>query len=210
MISSNLSRLAGWCGVIAAVCLAAGALAHPAESVAAYRSAQWAIAHNLLLVSLLFGIPAVAAYYLVIADRAGTIGLVGYLGTFVGMALFIGITYYEAYINPVLAEMAPDFVAAQAAGELPGALNLVLPFTGLVYSAGWLLFGIALLRDGRLSRVAAAAVLAGGVLLGLGAVLPLVVFYVAAVVQSLGLAILGFALARGVAPSESTRARLAT
>jgi hypothetical protein len=113
----------------------------------------------------------------------------------------MGFTFTEVLVLPLLATAAPTFVAGWmgmlngSAGTMNlGALSTVWPLTAPVYMLGGLLFGIATIRAGILSRWAAGLLAAGTVLAPVAALLPLELQPKMAVPVGLALAWLGYAL----------------
>ncbi len=199
MSSSNLIRWSGLANVVGGLLVGLGFILHPPEEAASVSTGLWTIAHALLLASLLFGILGLFGLYASQSIQTRTLGLIGFILIFIGMASFLGITYFETFINPVLVGKAPEFVESQFAGELPGALAVVLPLSGMLFSLGWLLFGIATIQANILPRWAAILAIVGGVPFGVDPVLPEIVGTIAAVVFGLGAIWLGYALWSGAA-----------
>ena len=195
MSASNLIRWAGLSLVVTGVLLVVDPIIHPADVPESIATNLWAIAHYLALGSLVFGLLGTVGLYARQVEEAGSLGLVGFLMLFVALALFTGLTFFEAFILPVLATEAPQFVGGLFAGEISfGALETVFPVAGLLESIGGLLFGIAIIRAGILPRWAAIVFIIGIVSAGLGPLLPEVVHRISDVVLGIGLAWLGYAL----------------
>lgn len=195
MTSSNLIRWAGLSLVVAGVLLVVDPIIHPADEPASLVTSLWAIAHYLALGSLIFGLLGIFGLYARQVEEAGLLGLVGFLMLFVALMLFAGLTFFEAFILPVLATEAPQFIGGLFAGEISGgALETVIPLGGLLQSIGGLLFGIAIIRAGILPRLAAILFIIGIVAGGLGPLLPEVVGRNSSVVLGIGLVWLGYAL----------------
>jgi hypothetical protein len=97
------------------------------------------------------------------AQRAGTLGLIAFVVTFIGVLLATGSVWSEAFLGPWLARTAPDLLDSGAADSMFFAFWL----SYILFSLGWFLFGLASLRAGGLSRGAA-------ILLMIGAPLPIV------------------------------------
>ena len=128
-------------------------------------------------------------------EETGVLGLIGFMLVFITTASFTGLIYFEGFIQPVLAVEAPEFVEGMLAGEISlGALDVVMPPTGLLFILGWLLFGIGIIRAGILPRWAAVLALIGAVPLGIPPLLPLIIVKIGGVVFGLGLVWLGYAL----------------
>jgi hypothetical protein len=93
--------------------------------------------------------------------RASVLGMIGFIGAFVGTLCMTGDMWFEAFVVPWIAEVAPEVFT-----KLGGTLKLGAAITYLLFTVGWVLFGIASLR----ARVFPIAI-AGAILIG-GAVLP--------------------------------------
>jgi hypothetical protein len=192
MLSSNLIRWAGLANIVGGLLVALGFILHPPEEAAAVSTSMWAISHLILVISTIFGMLGVFGLYARQSEETKLLGLTGFILVFVGTALFLGITYYAAFIEPVLAAKAPEFVESSFSGRPIGALAVVLPLMGLLFSLGWLLLGIGTIRTNILPRWAAILTIIGSVPFGL---VPLfIVTKIAAVVFGLGIIWLGYAL----------------
>ncbi|MCH8948491.1 MAG: hypothetical protein IH789_12855 [Acidobacteria bacterium] len=192
MSASNVIRWAGLSLVVTGVLLVVGPIIHPEDDPTSLATSLWAIAHYLALGSLVFGVLGTFGLYARQVEEAGLLGLVGFLMLFVALALFTGLAFFEAFILPVLATEAPQFVGGLFAGEISlGVLETVILVAGLVEIIGGLLFGIAIIRAGILPRWAAILFIIGILPGRFG---PEVVARISSVVLGIGLAWLGYAL----------------
>ena len=192
MSASNLIRWAGLSLVVTGVLLVVDPIIHPADDPTSLATSLWAIAHYLALGSLVFGLLGTVGLYARQVEEAGSLGLVGFLMLFVALALFTGLTFFEAFILPVLATEAPQFVGGLFAGEISlGVLETVILVAGPLEVIGGLLFGIAIIRAGILPRWAAILFIIGILPGRFG---PEVVARIGSVVLGIGLAWLGYAL----------------
>ena len=148
-----------------------------------------------------FGLIGMAGLYARQAEKAGWLGLAGYVLFSLWLALILGFTFVEVFILPALATVAPTFVdgwlgmfTGSASAVDLGALPLLWTLTGPIYILGGLLFGIATFRAGILPRWAG-ILLAAGTVLGPAAILfPPEYQPKVAVPVGLALAWLGYAL----------------
>jgi hypothetical protein len=198
---SNVIRCAGLSAVVAGLIFTVVGLIHPAHIVSSVTTDRWTIVHLLTIVMAFFGLLGLAGIYGRQVDKAGWMGLVGYLLLSLWFVVVTGFTFFEAFILPLLASDSPKFaesflgIFTGSVGETSvGVLATLWSLLGVVYILGNILFGIATFRAGILSRWA-------GALLGLGAVsspafalLPQSFAPLAAVPVGLGLAWLGFSL----------------
>jgi hypothetical protein len=199
--ASNVIRCAGLSAVVAGLIFTVVGLIHPAHIVSSVTTPRWTIVHLLTIVMAFFGLLGIAGIYARQVDKAGWMGLAGYLLLSLWFVVVTGFTFFEAVILPVLASESPRFaesflgIFTGSVGETSvGVLATLWSLLGVVYILGNTLFGIATFRAGILSRWAAA-------LLGLGAVsspafalLPQSFAPLAAVPVGLGLAWLGYSL----------------
>jgi hypothetical protein len=194
MSASNLIRWAGPANIVGGLLVALGFVLHPPEEAAAVSTGMWVVSHTLLVLSLVIGILGLIGLYARQIQETGALGLIGFLLIFLSMTSFLGITYFEAFINPAVAASDPAFVESQMAGVLPGPLMVILPVSGLCFGLGWLLFGLGLIRAGILPRWAAIVTIIGAIPFGLGPLFPAIVGVIAAVVFGAGAIWLGYAL----------------
>ena len=153
---------------------------------------SWVVQQLLFLlgaVLLLFGLFGLYARQ---SEAAGALGIIGFLAAFLGTALNVGISFDQAFLLPILADVAPEVVDAGP------PFGILLAF--ISFGVGWLLFGAATLRARVYPRAAAVLLMVGAVL----AALPLPFTYIV-----LGVAViwLGFSLftRRGEAMRQPSR-----
>ncbi len=201
--TSNLIRWAGLSAMAAGIIYIAIQPIHPLDVFSSVTTAQWAITHYLSIVMDILGMLGIAGIYARQVEKSGWLGLSGYLLFSLFWALSMAFHFIEAFIEPVVANVAPKFVegllgmVTSVPSEMNlGALPAVYMLAGIAgYVLGGLLFGIATFRAGILPRWA-------GGLLALGAILPLLLSSVVhhpldrlfAVPVGLALAWLGYAL----------------
>ena len=132
------------------------------------------------------------------SEQAGPLGLLGFLVTFLGMALIVGASWASTFTEPALAQVAPELLAQ----DPPGWLNFGFTLTYVLASLGWLLFGVATLRAGVYPRAAA-------ILLMVRAVISFVPLLLTEVILAVVIAWLGFELltGRGVSAEQPARVR---
>jgi hypothetical protein len=151
----------------------------------------------------ILGLLGLGGLYARQVEKSGWLGLAGYLLFSLFWALSVAFHFIEAFIEPVVAKLAPKFVEGLLGmvTNVPSVVNLgplptVYMLAGIVgYVLGGLLFGIATFRAGILPRWA-------GALLALGTILPVILSSVVhhpydrffAVPVGLALIWLGFAL----------------
>ncbi len=200
--ASKLIRLAGLSAMAAGILFIVIQIIHPIDVLSSVITARWAIVHYLGVSMCLFGLLGLTGLYARQVERAGWLGLAGYLLFSLFYALTAAFQFAEAFISPLLATEAPKFVegflgiVTGHASEINlGALPAVYAVTGVLYMLGSLLFGIATLRAGILPRWAAGLLAFAGPLSALVvALLPHPLDRMAAVPMGLALAWLGYAL----------------
>ncbi len=197
MSPSKLTRWSGAVTVLAGVVYLLSRLLHPPGlDAAAVLNSPWMAIHTGLMLGallLLFGLVGMYAHQ---RERAGTLGLVGFVVAFLGTGLYVGFMYYEAYIWPVLAIEAP--VLLEETGPLfagPTFLAITLTFTSFLL--GWVLLGIATMRAGVLPRWGALLVIIGAVPISLVPFFPFVIVTIGGVVFGGGIIWLGYAVWSG-------------
>lgn len=103
---------------------------------------------------------ALTGLYLRQAEAAGRLGLGGYLTAFAGTLLLAGDWWFESFVAPRLAAVAPDVMSVAITGSL--AVGAAATF-GL-FALGWTAFGIATIRANVYPRAAAVLLTIGGML----------------------------------------------
>ncbi|MBD2872005.1 hypothetical protein [Paenibacillus arenilitoris] len=171
--AANLIRCAGLSAILAGILFIVIQMIHPIDTLSAVVTDRWVIVHILSVAMTLFGLLGVTGIYARQTEQAGWLGLAGYLLFSLFFALTMAFQFAEAFISPVLASEAPQFVegflgivSGTVSESNIGDLDTVYSITGVMYLLGGLLFGIATLRAGILSRWAAG-------MLAFGTVLPL-------------------------------------
>ena len=201
--SSKVIRWAGLAAMGAGIIYITIQAIHPLDVFSSVTTAGWAITHYLSIAMDLLGLLGIAGLYARQVEKSGWLGLAGYLLFSLFWALSIAFHFIEAFIEPVVANVAPKFVEGllgmitSAPSEISlGALPAVYMLAGIAgYVLGGLLFGIATFRAAILPRWA-------GGLLALGTILPLLLSSLVhhpfdrlfAVPVGLALAWLGYAL----------------
>jgi len=214
--ASNLIRWAGLSAAAAGLLFIAMQIIHPADALASVTTARWAIVHYLGVGMCLLAMVGLTGLYARQAEKAGWLGLAGYLLFGLFFALTAPFQFIEAVLTPVLATAAPKFVegwlgvvTAHASEINLGAIPTIYSVTGLLYLSGGLVFGIATFRAGVLPRWAAGLLAISGPLAAtMTKLLAHPLDRLAAVPMGLALAGLGYALwserrAQAVQPARS-------
>lgn len=195
MSSSSLMRLAGLAVLVSSVVSVAGDLLRlfvDVENPQTATTVPYTLVFSLYLLSGALLLLGLVGLYTSQSEETGILGLVGFLGAFLGTVLLAGALWFELFITPDLAVQAPELAEAELG--LPG---FILVF--LLGSLGWILFGGATLRGRVYPRLAAVLLIIGGVVAFFPVPLSGIVFSVA-------VAWLGFILFMGEGvPAEKSQ-----
>jgi hypothetical protein len=199
--ASNLIRWAGLSAVAAGVIFAGIQPIHPPDFLPSVTTTAWAIIMPFKLAMCLLFLAGIAGLYARQVKESGWLGLAGFLALSVSWALQTAFIFSEAFILPVLAAPAPQFVDSflGIVNGVPGAMNIgalpaVYGVVGLLYMLGGLLFGLATLRARVLPRWAGGLLAVAAALTPAAALLPHAIQRFAAVPVAFALAWLGYAL----------------
>ncbi len=198
----NLIRAAGLSAVVAGTIFAAIQPIHPPDVLASVTTSAFIIITSFKTVMCLFGLFGIAGLYARQVEKAGWLGLAGYLLVTIFYAVQMCFAFAEPTLLPLLANVAPAFVesvmgmSSGAGGSMDlGAFALVYNILPILYLLGLLLFGIATFRARILPRWAAVLLASSGPLaIGMVALLPHQFARFAAMPMGIALAWLGFAL----------------
>ena len=201
MNTTNLIRWAGLAALVAGTCFVTVELIEPPVILASVATPRWALVHGLSIAMSLFGLLGVAGIYARQAAAAGWLGLIGYLMYSLWLVLLFAFTFFEIVILPLFAAEAPAFaevylaIISRTAGDMTlGALTVLWDLSDILFVFGSLVFGIATLRAGILSRWAAGLFTVSVGLAPAYGLLPTALQPLVAVPIGLGLAWLGFSL----------------
>ena len=198
--ASSLIRWAGLSAMAAGIIFVVVQPIHPPDVLSSVTTARWAIVHIFSVAMCFLALLGITGLYARQVEEAGWLGLVGYISFSLFWALQAPYTFAEAFILPQLTTAAPEVVRGSLAivvggpGRNLGAFATVYQVVGLLYILGGLLFGIATLRAGILSRWAAGLFGFGAVSSFAFALLPPALEPLATVPVGSGLAWLGHAL----------------
>src|SRR5919205_1698178 len=221
--TSNLLSWAGASAMVAGTMYVLVGLLHTFVShnggLSSVTNNVWVLTHSLTIAVSFFGLLGIAGLYARQAEQVGWFGLAGFLLFSLWLVLVPGFTFFEAFILPLLAIDAPTVAESflgiftgSAGGTKFGTLATIWTLMGPMYILGALLFGIATLRAGILSRWAAGLFGFGAVSSLAFALIPPALEPLATVPVSLGLAWLGYSLwsERREQASQPAEARTAT
>lgn len=158
----------------------------------------WLIIHILFALSLLFGIFGLIGLYQQHIKNSRLIGFVGFLLAVFSLINIFGLNYFEAFINPVLANEAPEFVDSYGAGTEIGLVAYLFPTSGMMFLFGYLLLGADLLRARTVNHYAVILTMIGTLVFGLGlsGIFPMIVVKTGSILFGSGLLALGISVIR--------------
>ena len=163
MSSSGLARWGGLAAMVAGVLLLVAELLELLPAFDDYPFSELALTGlftfqvTLYLLGLILLSVGLVGLYAHQSDRAGLLGLVGFLIAFIGTVFFTGFFWANLFVAPALAVGAPEFL--DQGGRFPG-FRLSL----LIYAVGWLLFGLASLKARAYSRAPVIVLIVGAAL----------------------------------------------
>lgn len=201
MKTQTLIRWAGLAALVAGLCFVVVELLRPPVVLASVTTPRWAIVHGLAIAMSLFGLVGVTGIYARQAKAAGWLGLAGYLLLSLWLALALSLNVLQVSVLPLLVTEAPALAEgllgmfARSTGATNfGPLTVLWNLDDILFMLGSLVFGIATLRAGVVSRWAAGLYTAGIVLAPAYGLLPAALQPLVALPIGLGLAWLGMAL----------------
>jgi hypothetical protein len=200
--TAALMRLAGFSAMLAGLGIVVLGMFHPANEPAYVTTPAWIIVHIFATSLGFFGVLGLAGLYARQVEKAGWLGLIGFLLFSVWMTLVGFYSFIEAAILPHLASEFPPFVTGFLGmlNSIPSEVNLgVMPTMWAISTpmliVGSLLFAIATFRAGILPRWAAGLLALGTLMIPVGALLPTELqAKIILVPMGLGLAWMGYAL----------------
>src|ERR687894_1088210 len=208
MNTKNLIRWSGLSAMAAGIIFVVTQPLHPPYVLSSVSTARWAIVHIFSVAMCFLALLGITGLYARQVEETGWLGLVGYLVFSLFWALQAPYGFAEALFLPQLTTVAPEVVQGWLAmivgpdrGVDLGALATVYQVGTLLYILGGLLFGIATLRAGILSRWAAGLLTVAPLVAPVGALLPGELVRIAVVPMGIDLAWLGYAL-WGVRPQH--------
>jgi len=156
---AKLTRAAGLSAALAGLLYIFIQFIHPHEDLATVTTTAWVVTAGLTALMALLALIGITGIYVRNVTAMGVLGLVGYLIYAAFWLLVIGYAFIEVFVQPQLAEQAPQFVSDSLAlfaggtieGDL-GPLQALNPIAAVAYLFGGLLFGVAVYRARILAR----------------------------------------------------------
>ena len=200
--TAALMRLAGFSAMLAGLSIVVLGMFHPANEFAYVTTPTWIIVHIFATSLGFFGVLGLAGLYARQVEKAGWLGLIGFLLFSLWMTLVGFFSYIEAAILPHLASEFPPFVTGFLGmfSGIPSEVNLgVMPtmwnISTPMFILGSLLFAIATFRAGVLPRWAAVLLALGSLMVPVGALVPTELqAKIILIPMGLGIAWMGYAL----------------
>ena len=203
-VETAASRFIRWTGLAA---IAAGLIfagiqpIHPPDFLPSVTTGLWVVITSLKLAACFLFLIGIAGLYVRQMDKAGWLGLVGFVLFSLSWALQSGFVFAEVFILPPLAGAAPQFIDSYLGvvnghpGEMDiGALVPTYAVLGVFYLLGGLVFGIATFRAGVLPRWPAGLLAVAAAITPAAALLPHALQRYAAVPMGLAMIWLGYSL----------------
>jgi hypothetical protein len=166
----RITAAAGVCAATAGAIFIGVQINHPPADVAHVVTTEMLVREIAKAVMAALALAGFAGMFLRNRHRFGPLGLSGYLLISVGYLAMLANQAIVACVLPVVARTSPGYVEdylVAAMGGSPsgdiGHMQVLFMVTGIGYSLGGLLFGIALFRAGILARWASALLSAGTV-----------------------------------------------
>ena len=156
----NLVRISGWAFLLATPLYLADAFIHPFDSVpGAMFDPRWTpihIAEGILYLCITLGL---VGFYVHQAERAGWLGLIGFVPALLGAAFIVNEGWlYHAHLLPYMASQHPQVISPSEWYSPDGPLGPVVAYTARLHLAaglGQLFLAIATIRARMLPRVPA-------------------------------------------------------
>lgn len=199
--TTMLTRAAGLAAVAAGVLFCAVQIGHPPLDAAFATTTEYAVRETAKLLFAALALAGITGMYLRQVGPAGVLGLLGHLLFGTGLLLVLSVQVLGLGVLPSLAAVDPGFVddvlAVAGGGTATGDVGLFAVLgavSGIAYTAGGLLFGIALFRANVLARWAAALLAVGALATAAIPLLPMVNPRLFAIPVGIALAGLGYSL----------------
>jgi hypothetical protein len=170
LTANRLTATAGLCAAAAGAIFAGVQINHPPADVAHVVTTEMAVRESAKALMCVLALAGFTGMFVRHRRRFGVLGVAGYLLLSVGYFAMFANQCIVAYVLPTLAHANPGYVQAyldaamgRAASVDIGSVSGLFLVTGIGYSLGGLLFGVALFRAGVLARWACALLAYGTV-----------------------------------------------
>jgi hypothetical protein len=169
LTTNRITAAAGICAAVAGAIYVGVQVNHPPADVAHVVTTEFAVRETAKAVMAVLALAGFAGMFLRNRHRLGALGVTGYVVVSIGYLAMFANQCIVGCVLPIVARTSPgyvqDYLDAAMGGSATGLGHLRELFlvTGMGYSLGGLLFGIALFRAGVLARWASALFAAGTV-----------------------------------------------
>ena len=157
--TNRLTAAAGLCAAAAGAIFVGVQINHPPADVAHIVTTEILVRETAKAVMCVLALAGITGMFLRHHRRFGVLGLAGYLLLSVGYLCMFAVQCIVGYVFPTVARSNPGYVQDvidAAVGGTPsgdiGSMKELLLVTGIGYSIGGLLFGIAMVRARVLAR----------------------------------------------------------
>jgi hypothetical protein len=199
--TSSLIRSAGLAAIAGGIIFAGIQPIHPPDELASVTTILWTVVLSLKFAMCLFFLVGFTGLYARQVEKAGLLGLAGFVLLTVSFWLQTGFVFVELFVLPVLATSAPAFVESvlgivnghPGTADI-GALAPSYAVLGVCYLLGGLLFGVATVRAAVLPRSPAILLAVAALITPAAALLPHALQRYAAVPMGIAMIWLGYSL----------------
>jgi hypothetical protein len=161
--ANRLTAATGLCAGAAGAIFIGVQINHPPADLAHIGTTEMAVRESAKALMTILALIGITGMFVRSRDRFGVLGLAGYLLLSVGLLTMFVNQCIVACVLPTVAQSDPTYVQAyldaamgqSASGDI-GHMQQLFLLSGIGYSIGGLLFGIALFRAGVLARWACA------------------------------------------------------
>lgn len=171
MKNFSQKQFSGWSLTIAGILFSSFMFFHPANTAQGALEPGWVPVHILWFIAYLLIICGFVPLSVLVASKGGMI-TVGYWLSFIGTVLSLPIAVWDSFIVPFLAVHAPDLILQieEVSVETPVLIFRTIVFlTVFIFSGGFVVFGISLIRLWFLNQVSGACFILGAPLFWIGA-----------------------------------------
>ncbi|MHA1985416.1 MAG: hypothetical protein ACW98D_02145 [Promethearchaeota archaeon] len=203
MINKNFFRITGLANIVSAAFLLLFwflyAILLPINEVPAnyhllILDPEWLIVNGLGVIGFVLAFVGILGIFFKQSDDITTLGMFGFLITFVGQVLYNAGIYYETFIWPVLAESDPNLVQLSTGPIYSNPVFfMMLMLAGSIYVIGFLIFGYSTYKTKSFNKWAI-LLLVLGVVMFIPGFFPYIVRTLGIIVYSGGLIWVGYML----------------
>jgi hypothetical protein len=155
------------------------------------RDADWSWLNGLALIATVLTPLALVSLYFRQVEESGKLGFVGFVMSYIGAVLFLGVQFDEAFVWRILASEAPALLDPNGPMLTNPGFSTIYLFMGILYILGFVLFGIATIRARVFPRGAAVLLIIGVPLFAGGFFLPQFLRAIGALLAGAGLIWMG-------------------